>query len=1064
MSPKPLSEDQLVQATFAQYMVDHLKWDESIWAMEETLGPDGTLGRLGQDEVVLTRYLEPRLKALNPGLPDSAYGDAIKALTETSASLTMAATNQEKDALLRDGVMVKFRDDYGRLEQKRLRFFDFDHPDQNHFLVVRELWMQGPLHRRRADIIGFVNGIPLVYIECKNVTHDVQTAYEKNFKDNLDTVPAIFHHNALVILTNGLEAKVGTPTSQFEHFHDWKRLGENEKGQVDGETLLAGVCDKANLLDLFENYLLFDSSGGEPVKILCRNHQFLGVNQAMGAIRERQQRQGKLGVFWHTQGSGKSYSIVYLVRKTLRKIGGNFTFLILTDREELDTQIYGTFAGCGMADNDREPCRAENGEHLRDLLGQHKRVVFTLIQKFNQTGEYSNRDDIIVITDEAHRTQGGTLALNLRNALPNASYLGFTGTPIIKGEEHYTKEVFGKYISVYDFQRAVEDNATVPLYYDARGEYLHLDTKELNQEIADKLAEFEEADADVTEKLQRYLARDYHILTAEKRLKAIAKDFVDHYFEAWGGGKAMFVCVDKVTAVRMHGYIALATAAKIVQLDLAILHASSPEEKLETQRQLDWVRETIAAVIVSQEQGEIEKFQKWGLDIKPHREMMVKGTPEKDFKSATHPFRIAIVCAMWLTGFDVPTLGTLYLDKPLRAHTLMQAIARANRVSAGKTNGLIVDYCGILKSMREALATFGTGGGEEGGGTGDPDPTKPESELLGRLDEALGLLRTFFAERKFSLDDFIVALQQPTGFKRLAIFKAAKDVVNDSDRSRKQFEILARAIFTAFQAAIHLRPQINDYRNTRDSINLLYESLQAYVRDADISHILMTLQEEVGKHIEPLDESFHEKAAPYDISAIDFELLKREFEHSEHKATAVQALKVLVEQRLSRLLERNLMRLDLQERYEKMIAEYNAEKNRKTIEQTFADLMNLYRDMDIEESRAVKSGLDEESLALFDLLQKPDLTAKDIQRLKSVATTLLATLKHQQLNVEHWRDKEATRDAVRQAIHDFLYDDRTGLPSAFEEGEITEVAQRIYKHVYRVYPELPSPVYGYQSA
>jgi len=319
----------------------------------------------------------------------------------------------------------------------------------------------------------------------------------------------------------------------------------------------------------------------------------------MVAIRDRQQRQGKLGVFWHTQGSGKSYSIVYLVRKTLRKIGGNFTFLILTDREELDTQIYGTFAGCGMADNDREPCRAENGEHLRELLGQHKRVVFTLIQKFNQTGEYSSRDDIIVITDEAHRTQGGTLALNLRNALPNASYLGFTGTPIIKGEEHYTQEVFGKYISVYDFQRAVEDKATVPLYYDARGEYLHLDTKDLNQHVAAKLAEFEEADADVTEKLQRYLARDYHILTAEKRLKAIAKDFVDHYFEAWGGGKAMLVCIDKVTAVRMHGYIALATDDKIVQLEHAVRDASSSEEKLQTQRQLDWVRETIAAVIVS---------------------------------------------------------------------------------------------------------------------------------------------------------------------------------------------------------------------------------------------------------------------------------------------------------------------------------------------------------------------------------------------------------------------------------------------------------------------------------
>ena len=386
---------------------------------------------------------------------------------------------------------MPYRDEKGTSKKARLKVFDFETPENNHFLAVRELWIKGTLYRRRADIIGFVNGLPLLFMELKNVHRDLRRAYEGNLSDYKDTIPHLFEHNGVIVLGNGREAKIGSLSSKYKHFRDWKRLDEDEPGIVDMETLLKGVCAKQNLLDIFENYILFDESGGGMVKNHSSNQQFLGVNRAVAAVKDRKAHDGKLGVFWHTQGAGKSYSIAFFTRKVHRKIGGNFTFLILTDRDDLDSQIYNTFAGCGVVDNDRDPCRAGSGAQLKAMLAdEHKGYVFALIQKFNQPvtpeNPYSTRGDIIVITDEAHRTQYGQLALNMRNALPNAAYIGFTGTPLFKGDE-ITRRVFGSYVSKYGFQRAVEDEATVPLFYDARGEKLGIAVSDLNERIAAKL-------------------------------------------------------------------------------------------------------------------------------------------------------------------------------------------------------------------------------------------------------------------------------------------------------------------------------------------------------------------------------------------------------------------------------------------------------------------------------------------------------------------------------------------------------------------------------------------------
>jgi len=429
MNPYPYTEDTLVQQTTADYLEQQLGW-ESVYAYNnEDFGPDSLLGRASDREVVLTRTLREKLVELNPDLPDEAYDDAVRQITATVTSQTIAATNREKHDLVRNGVQVTFRNDRGERVRQRVRVFDYAEPTNNHFLCVRELWVQGDLYHKRADIVGFVNGLPLLFVECKNINKNLKTAFEQNFSDYKDTIPHLFHHNAIVMFGNGEEAKIGSVTAKWEYFHDWKRLAEEEPGVVDMETLLKGVCDKQNFMDIVENFILFDESSGELKKILARNHQFLGVNLAIQSVRERKERQGKLGVFWHTQGAGKSYSMVMFTRKVHRKLGGNFTFLVLTDREDLDTQIYKTFAGCGVVDHDRDPCRAFSGEHLSRLLAEHKSHVFSLIQKFNQNVDpnegYTQRDDIIVITDEAHRTQYGTLALNMRNALPNASYIGY---------------------------------------------------------------------------------------------------------------------------------------------------------------------------------------------------------------------------------------------------------------------------------------------------------------------------------------------------------------------------------------------------------------------------------------------------------------------------------------------------------------------------------------------------------------------------------------------------------------------------------------------------------------
>ena len=851
------TEDQLVQKTMADYLRDVHGWRVAMGWNQETYGPEGTFGRKSDKDTVLTRYLSEALLRLNPGLPDTAYELALREITDIFGSQSLLHINQDKYALIRDGVRVKFRQN-GEQRTERLRVFDFDTPDNNDFLAIRELWVRGYAHRRRADIVGYVNGLPLMFCELKRPDRDLKRAYAENLSDYKDTVPHLFHFNAFVILGNGELAKMGSISADYEHYADWLKLDERDRrGELlPMEALLRVVFDKRRFLDLFENYILFADTANGPAKILAKNHQFLGVNRAVEAVANRRALDGKLGVFWHTQGSGKSFSMALFTQKVHRKLGGDYTFLVLTDRTDLDNQIYKTFASVGLANNDKDPCRAGSAQDLRDLLRQQKKVIFGMIQKFTDDqakgGIYSDRDNIIVVTDEAHRSQYGTLALNMRKGLPNASFIGFTGTPLFSNDQ-ITKQVFGAYLSTYDFQDAIQDGATLPLYYDARGDKLRLSADDLNEKLAAAIAEAEIDDADVAAKLSDDLKREYHVVTAEPRLRHIAKDLAWHFSSNWESGKAMFVAIDKITAVRMFNFISEAWQARLTDLEKGLSHLADDQERVIRAQQIEWMRKTEMAVVVSDEQNEVKKFKDWGLDIIPHRKRMKDGFTVKElvggrevekrldvetaFKRDDHPFRIVIVCAMWLTGFDVPSLSTLYLDKPLQAHTLMQAIARANRVKEGKNNGLIIDYCGILKNLRKALATFAghTGGnGPMGGVEGDPvvDPLNPEETLLAELAETILIVREGLRADGFGLE----RMHAQSGFEKLKALKDAKELINAKDETRKRFEISARAVFRKYKSCLTFS-RVETYKSDYQAINYIYSSLQDDKMAADTSAI-----------------------------------------------------------------------------------------------------------------------------------------------------------------------------------------------------------------------------------
>lgn len=1036
------SENILVQESAGNLLRNELGWDVQFAYNTEVLGDSGTFGRKSYKEILFVRYFRAALKKLNPWITETQILEAQAVLEKRLSTASLLQVNEEKYFLIRDGIPVTVKRPDGKTEVKKAAVIDFLHPENNYFLAIKELKIHGDLYRRRTDIVGFVNGLPLLFVELKKNTVDVQNAYDDNYTDYQDTIPHLFYYNAFLMLSNGTEAKVGTLGSKYEFFHEWKRLDEKEQGSVALETMLRGICQKAHFLDLLENFILFDHSNGNTAKILARNHQYLGVNEAVKAYEARKLNDGKLGVFWHTQGSGKSYSMVFLAQKIRRKFAGSPTIVVLTDREELNKQISDTFENCGLLGKSKSSqFMATSGDDLVSKLKGNPSFIFTLIQKFNKPDAapiYPDHD-IIIMSDEAHRSQYGIFADNMMKLLPTAARIGFTGTPLLSSD-NITARTFGGYISVYDFKRAVEDGATVPLYYENRGEkILDLRNPEITERILDAI-ENADIDVDQQDKLEAEFAKEIHLMTAEPRLKAIARDFVGHYSELWTSGKAMFVCLNKVTCVRMYNFVQTYWQEAIKALE-ASMKTASQQEAQELERKLKWMQETEMAVVISQEQNEIKTFAKWGLDIKSHREKMEKRELDKEFKDASNPFRVVFVCAMWLTGFDVKSLSCLYLDKPLKAHTLMQTIARANRVSEGKSNGLIIDYIGIVKALRKALADYTANVGGQGG----DDPTVDKDELIARILDTIEKAKNFLRERGFELADLIAAVD----FMKLSLLQTAANAVCGTIEDKKSFSTYASELIRLMKYMN--RDDITDQaRKDYEAIVAIYKELQKKRRHADTTDLMVEINAIISEYVEMEDgPKASGETRRFDISAIDFELLRREFAKMKNKNLAMKDLEAIIQQKLDRLLFNNPDRIDYYERYQQIITDYNSEQDRATIEKTFMELMDLADNLDSEAQRYVREGFEnDEELSLYDLLFREDLTKAEIKKLKEVSASLLKKIKAKIDAIDHWTDKQETKAAVDNLIRDTLWAE---LPECYDEISISEYRQRIYEYVYTRY-------------
>ncbi len=1040
------SENILVQKSAGDLLRDELGWDVQFAYNTEVLGKNGTFGRTSYHEILLTRYFQNALRRLNPWMTDSQLSEAQKTLESRLSTASLLQVNEEKYFLLRDGIPVTVKKPNGQPETKRAAVIDFQNPENNEFLAIKELKIQGDLYRRRTDIVGFVNGIPLLFVELKKNTVDVQNAYEDNYTDYLDTIPQLFYYNAFLMLSNGTEAKIGTLGSKYEFFHEWKRLAESDPGSVALETMLRGICRKENFLDLLENFILYDHSGGRTAKILARNHQYLGVNEAVKAYAGRKLNDGKLGVFWHTQGSGKSYSMVFLAQKIRRKFAGSPTFVILTDRDELNKQISDTFENCGLLGKTKAAqFIAASGDDLVQKLKGNPSFIFTLIQKFNKPDAapiYPDHD-IIIMSDEAHRSQYGIFADNMMKLLPTAARIGFTGTPLLSSD-NITARTFGGYVSIYDFKRAVEDGATVPLYYENRGEkILDLHNPEITNRILDAI-ENADLDVDQQDKLESEFAKEIHLLTAEPRLRSIAKDFAGHYSDLWTSGKAMFVCLNKVTCVRMYNFVQEYWQAEIQNLKAKIKSATQQEAQ-ELERKLRWMQETEMAVVISQEQNEIQTFRKWGLDIKTHREKMENRELDKEFKDSGNPLRVVFVCAMWLTGFDVKCLSCLYLDKPLKAHTLMQTIARANRVAEGKSNGLIIDYIGIVKALRKALADYTA----NAGGLGGADPTVDKEKLIARIGDTVAKTETFLSERKIDLDLLIAA----EGFAKLSYLQDAANAVCGSVEDKKSFSTYASELKRLMKYTD--RDDVTGHmRRQCEAIAAIYGMLQKKRKHTDTTDLMVEINAIINDYVEIEPQQPNAITAPprFDISAIDFDLLRREFAKTRRKNLLMRDLDEAIRRQLDKMVFANPKRIDYYERYREIIQSYNGEQDRATIEKTFLDLMDLADRMSREEQRYAREGFaSDEELSLYDMLFRDDLSKNDIKKLKTAASDLLRKIKTKISELDHWTDKQETRAVVDTLIRDVLWET---LPECYNNDDITEYREKVYEYVFTRYKEI----------
>lgn len=1036
---------------------------------------DGT-GRVSKHDVVFFPILQQYITRLNPDVPEFAIQEALQRWTAQCNFMSPIKANQPVYGDLRNGLAIEYPTASGKIKRVMLRVIDFENPAANDFLVVTQLWIQGLHGFRRPDILIYINGLPLVFMEIKNSNVPLATAYHQNLMDYQRDIPTLFMYNAFCVLSNAIETKIGSFSAEWEHYLPWLRVQDEtekinrsfiEQEGTSLQRLLESLFPKEKLLDYIENFILYHGQK----KIIAHNHQFIGVNKAIVSFTQRSVKQGKLGVFWHTQGSGKSFSMIFLCRKIFRKYTGNFTFIIITDREDLDQQIYVNFLSTGTVDK-KEMARPKTCSEMRDFLGRNTRFIFTLIQKFRYDPKQdypvlSNRDDIIVLVDEAHRTQYADLAENMRKGLPHAQFFAFTGTPLL-GQERKTNAWFGEYVSEYNFLQSIDDGATVPIYYQKQIP----EVVNQNETLSDEFYEIvENLDEESQEKLKQEYTKEIEIIKRDDRLETIAQHIVEHFPSRGYWGKGMVVCVDKFTCVKMYDKVQHHWQQAIKRLVGEIAKTKDQAQKQELNKKLDYMRSVEMAVIVSEEANEEVRFDKQGLNIRPHRAKMDKPdhyghTMEYRFKDPHDPFQLVFVCAMWCTGFDVPTLSTLYLDKPMKGHTLMQTISRVNRVTSHKINGVgkmqgeIILYYNVFKNMQKALADYALGQD-----TTHPDcPMQEKEKLLPLLDHALLQGQQFCEGIGIQLQK-ILESDQP--WDQLNLFSMFADRLLEKEIYWKEFKVHENTISSLYEGC---KPEI--FRETARPMIKVFQYLRGVVESQ--INVDDSLEESREKIAELLDQSivtdtdqktdssyrplpkeaaiFLDKEgtpqfqispqrAMEDLRQIDISQVKQQFRENPYQHIEIARWQAFIARKLEMMLRENCTRISFAQKLQEIIDQYNA--NGTSTEAYFDGLMRFMESLKEEEERPIREGLTQEELELYDLLKKEKMTLDEQTKVKNAAKHLWHRLSEEQprLLIQDWFQDSQSKIRVKSAIKDILDQD---LPISYSKEIFRATSDKVF--------------------
>lgn len=1013
---------------------------------------DGT-NRSNKKQVVLLDILLKQLQIINPKIPFEILESVAKSLVPSRAIAELMAVNYENYNKIRNKIEVEYQKN-GKKETDYVKLIDFNTITNNDFTVCSQMWIKGETYYRRPDLIIFINGLPIVFIELKNSDIKVKNAYDKNLTDYLRDIPQLFYFNQVCMLSNGLETRLGSFMADYEHFFEWLKLdSEKEKPdrkqiKADGVSLLYlanGLLKKETLLDYIENFILFES---KRIKLIAKNHQFLGVNSAIEAFKNREKLNGKLGVFWHTQGSGKSYSMVMFARKINRKFKGNFTFLIVTDRDDLDGQIYKNFLRTGVI-SEKEEVQPKNSTQLREYLQTNKPFIFTLIHKFryDKGKKYpvlSERDDIIVIVDEAHRTQYKDLAENMRAGLINAQFIAFTGTPLL-ANKRLTNAWFGDYVSEYNFAQSIEDGATVPLFYSKRVPTVGLTNEFLDSDFEDITKE-EDLTEEEIKSLERKFSHEMEVLKRDDRLESVAKDIVYHFPRRGYLGKGMIVSVDKFTAVKMFDKVQYHWNEEIKKLNKEIGKEANEIKRASLKKIIDYMRSVEMAVIISAEDGEEEKFAKQGLNIKIHRDRITAVDDngfdiEDHFKNPQHKLSLVFVCSMWLTGFDVPCVSTIYLDKPMKGHTLMQAIARANRIAPGKKSGIVVDYLNIFKYMKKALGQYAVSGED------DEIPVKDINNLIELIDKTLSETEKFCSSIGVDLQ---AVIETNDTFKNLGCFKDYANTILGNDDNKNQFKVFSNLAESLYEAS---KPEI--FSTSWDNpllkaVLYLRGIIDGTIHEERVENAKVKINELLDQSIESgvIKESSGEyaivKSKVIDLSKLDIDKIREQFKKTPYKNIEISDLRVFIEEKLEAMLNKNVTRSKFSEMYKKIIDRYNAGGSES--EDFYEELLKFVEKMKEEEERHVRENLTEEELEIFDLLKKDKLTKAEEQQVKLSAKKLYETLieSKNKLLIVDWYKDEQPKLKVQSIVQDVL--DKT-LPQSYDRVIFKQKLDVVFNHI-----------------